>query len=205
MHKGVILLVKASNIDEAKDNTQEFMTQYGDGDVWDWYVIGGRWSGTLNSKAKEFFQKTEEHFKVTYPENTHNFISTKMVEEQAEAIKLIWTEIGGEGLNPYVRNSYNDFGYEDDVLPLSECKDVVLEWVKDVDAEAEVTWNKMLEAKAKEGLDMSPYYARKYADFKNDAFSFDTNVFDTETYSNNPIEAIENADQYFAVMIDMHN
>jgi hypothetical protein len=205
MHKGVILLVKASNTDEAKDKIQEFMTQYGDGDVWDWYVIGGRWSGTLNSKTKEFFDKAEEHFKLTYPDNKHNFISTKMVEEQTEALKNLWTEIGGEGLNPYARNSYNDFGYEDDVVPLSECIDVVIEWKKDLNEEAEIAWDKMLEAKKQEGHDMTPYYARKYADFKNDAFSFDTDVFDTETYSNNPTEAIENADQYFAVMVDMHN
>ena len=55
MHKGVILLIKASQRDEAKDKVQEFMVHYGDGDIWDWYVIGGRWSGTLNSKSKEFF------------------------------------------------------------------------------------------------------------------------------------------------------
>ncbi len=41
MHKGVILLIKASQRDEAKDKVQEFMVQYGDGDIWDWYVIGG--------------------------------------------------------------------------------------------------------------------------------------------------------------------
>jgi hypothetical protein len=30
MHKGVILLIKASEIDEAKDKVQEFMVQYGE-------------------------------------------------------------------------------------------------------------------------------------------------------------------------------
>jgi hypothetical protein len=30
-------------------------------------------------------------------------------------------------------------------------------------------------------------------------------VYDIETHTNNPDEAIKNADQYFAVMVDMHN
>lgn len=205
MHKGVILLIKTSDKNEAKDKVQEFMVQYGDGDIWDWYVIGGRWSGTLNSKSKEFFEKVDAHFKATYPENNPHFISTKMVEEQADALNTIWTEIGGEGSNPYNRNNYNDFGYDDDAMALSECKDVVMEWCKDVDIEAETAWNKMLEAKTIEGHDMSSYYARQYADFKNDVFCFDSNVFDTENYTNNPTQAFSEIDEYFAVMIDMHN
>jgi hypothetical protein len=205
MHKGVILLIKSSQIDEAKDKVQEFMVQYGEGDIWDWYVIGGRWSGTLNSKSKEFFEKSEAHFKATYSENNPYFISTKMVEEQADMLNAIWTEIGGEGLNPHTRNSYNDFGYDDDVVALSECKDVVIEWKKDIEAEAEITWNKMLEAKKKEGYDMSSYYAKRYAEMKYDEFCFDSNVYDTELQTNDPTQALENANEYFAVMIDMHN
>ena len=205
MHKGVILLIKASDKDEAKDKVQEFMVHYGDGDIWDWYVIGGRWSGTLNSKSKEFFVKAEEHFKVVYPDKENPFLTKSMVEEQHQALGDIWSVIGGKGLNPYVRNNYNDFGYDDDAIALSECKDVVIEWKKDIESEAETAWNKMLEAKTIEGHDMSSYYARQYADFKNDVFCFDSNVFDTENYTNNPTQAFENADQYFAVMIDMHN
>ena len=205
MHKGVILLIKTSDKDEAKDKVQEFMVQYGDGDVWDWYVIGGRWSGTLNSKTKEFFEKAEAHFKATYPERENEFISTDMVKEQADTLNTIWSEIGGEGSNPYTRNSYNDFGYDDDALPLSECKDVVLEWKKDIEVEAETAWNKMLEAKKEEGHDMSSYYAKRYAEMKYDEFCFESNVYDTELETNDPTQAIENADQYFAVMVDMHN
>jgi hypothetical protein len=91
------------------------------------------------------------------------------------------------------------------VVPLLECKEVVTEWCKDLDIEAEIAWNKMLEAKTIEGYDMSSYYARKYADFKNDVFSFESNVFDTENYTNNPAQAFQNAEEYFAVMVDMHN
>lgn len=53
MHKGVILLTKAKNREEAKAKAEEFLEPYGDGDVWDWYVIGGRWSGTLDNYSPE--------------------------------------------------------------------------------------------------------------------------------------------------------
>lgn len=83
--------MKASQIDEAKDKVQEFMVHYGDGDIWDWYVIGGVWSGTLNSKSKEFFVKAEEHFKVVYPDEENPFLTQSMVEEQHQALGDIWS------------------------------------------------------------------------------------------------------------------
>jgi len=206
MHKGVILLMKASDKDEVLEKTQAFMVQYGDGDVWDWYVIGGRWSGTLNSKSKEFFLKAEAHFKKMYPDKGDAFLSTKMVQEQAQALELIWESLEGEGLNPYARSSYDDFGNEDDILPLSTCTDVVKEWTKDLNQEAENYWAKMLEAKKPESaLDMSAYYANRYAEARYDEFCFESNVYDIENETNNPSQALEEVDEYFAVMIDMHN
>jgi len=208
MHKGVILLTKATDSDEAVVNVENFLEDYGDSKVWDWYVVGGRWSGTLNSKSKEFFEKSEEHFKATYPEYTNErpFLTTKMVEEQAAALETIWDTIGGIGKNPLARNQYTDRTGDDDTMPLTECLEVVKTWTKDFEKEAEVMWNKMTEAKAnKDGHDMSPYYASRYAELKHDMFCFESNVFDIETHTNNPDEAIKNADQYFAVMVDMHN
>jgi|LauGreDrversion4_2_1035121.scaffolds.fasta_scaffold12689_5 hypothetical protein len=205
MHKGVILLTKASDKDEAIENVNTFLEGYGDGRVWDWYVIGGRWSGTLNPKSSEFFLKSEAHFKKTYPE-MGEFLSTKMVQEQAEALKNIWEEIGGEGLNPYARNAYDNDGDDDDALPLSNCVRVVTEWTKDMNAEAETFWEKMLESKKPESEhDMSAYYANRYAECKYDEFSFESNVYDIDEQTNDPKDALENVDQYFAVMVDMHN
>lgn len=206
MHKGVILLTKATDSDEAVVNVESFLEDYGDGKVWDWYVVGGRWSGTLNAKTKEFFEKAETHFKAAYPDNQNPFLTTNMVEEQAAALQEIWEGLGETSKNPYSRNQYTDRTGDDDTMPLTECLEVVKTWTKDFEKEAEIVWNKMTEAKAnKDGRDMSPYYASQYAEFKHDMFCFESNVFDIETHTNNPDEAIKNADQYFAVMVDMHN
>lgn len=208
MHKGVIFLTKALDEDEAKQNVDNFMSDYGDGDVWDWYVIGGRWSGTLNAKTEEFFTKSEEHFKSVYPDNDHPFLTTNMVSEQKEALEKIWTELGGNGLNPYARNTYSSMGYNDDIVPLTTCIDVVNKWKKNLNEEAEALWNKILEAKEKSTsgeYDMSGYYAKRYAELKYDEFCFESNVFDIENHTNNPERALNTPDEYFAVMIDMHN
>lgn len=41
------MLVKASSAEEAESNMDEFLEYYGEGKVWDWNEIGGRWSGVL--------------------------------------------------------------------------------------------------------------------------------------------------------------
>lgn len=206
MHKGVILLAKASNRDEALTQVDSFLENYGDGDVWDWYVIGGRWSGTLNAKSKEFFVAAEKHFKQAYPEKENPFLTTAMVQEQSVALGEIWSSIGGVGLNPYTRDNYNSVGEDDDAIPLNDCVEVVKDWTRDTDAEAEELWNKMLEAKKEDAPhDMSAYYAKRYAEAKYDEFCFECNVYDIDEQTNNPAHALENADQYFAVMVDMHN
>lgn len=208
MHKGVLLLTKAGDREEAISKVEEFLSEHGDGKVWDWYVIGGRWSGTLNSKSKEFFQKVDVLFKEHYKDDS-KFVSTSMVSEQADKIKAIWTEMGGEGENPYIRSSYESMGYPDDCLPLSECIEVVERWVVDLKEKADEHWTKMLKAKEDEkGQEygtLSAYYARLYADYMYDSFSFESNVYDIEEYTNSPKGAIEEADKYFAVVVDMHN
>lgn len=51
MHKGIICLTRATNSDDAIGNVETFLEDYGNGNVFDWYTIGGRWSGALNQKS----------------------------------------------------------------------------------------------------------------------------------------------------------
>ncbi len=209
MHKGVICLTQAADRDEAVSNIESFLEQYGDGDVWDWYVIGGRWSGTLNAKTNEFFEKAKAHFAAAYPDNKQPFLTQNMVDEQAAALQKIWEEMGETSKNPYSRDQYKDVTGDDDVVLLSDCVDVVNDWKKDLNAEAEQYFQKMLEAREKENENptdtMSAYYAGLYRDCKYDSFSFESNVYDTVNYTNNPEEALKDPSKWYAVMVDMHN
>jgi len=211
MHKGVICLTKATDKDEAISNVESFLEQYGNGDVWDWYVIGGRWSGLLNPKHNLFQEKAEKHFKAAYPEKEHPFLTQNMVEEQSAALDTIWAEIGGTGKHPYQRDSYANGGADDDSVPMSTCLEIINEWKTDMRAEAEKHFEKMLEAREKEkGNDskfntMSAYYAGLYKDCLYDNFSFESNVYDIDEGTNNIETALENPDKYYAVVVDMHN
>jgi hypothetical protein len=209
MHKGVILLTKASDESEAIANVNSFLEQYGDGDVWDWYIIGGRWSGTLNTKNAEFLVKAKEFLVKKYPENGVGVIFDKNIKESAGELQKIWEELGQTDMNPYTRDQYNSEGASDDCLPLTECLGVIKEWIKDMNAEADEHFQNMVKArkeeKSKKGGTMSAYYAGLYKDAKYDRFCFESNIYDIVNETNNPVKALAEPDEYFAIIVDMHN
>lgn len=205
MHKGQIFLTKASDRDEAISNVREFLDEHQDR-VWDWYVIGGRWSGNLNPKSEEFYKLAEAHFKKMHPD-MGEFLTSSMISESAEVLQSIWSEeLGQQSENPYTRDSYSSDGNEDDILPLTECENRVKDWAKDLKAVAQENWDKMLASKKENGQhDLSAYYANRYAEAVYDEYCFDTNTYDIDNQTNDVLEALENANEYFAVMVDIHN
>lgn len=50
MHFVCLLAVEADSEAEARSMAESFLEPYGNGDVWDWYEIGGRWSGIFDGK-----------------------------------------------------------------------------------------------------------------------------------------------------------
>lgn len=209
MHKGVICLTQATDRDQAVSNVESFLEQYGDGHVWDWYVIGGRWSGTLNTKTKEFFEKSNAHFKKNYPKY-NNLLTQNMVNDEADALQKIWEELGQTTKNPFARDGYETNTENDDAVPLTDCIDIIKEWTFDVNLKADEYWAKMLaeyinEKDSQNGGTMSAYYAGLYRDLKYDNFSFESNVYDIVNYTNNPEEALKEPENWFAVMVDLHN
>ena len=79
MHKGIILLVKANSKENAEHKVTQFMEPHGDGQVWDWYVIGGRWnelySPTNLILAEDLLEKFETDFPpfaLVEPDSTWN-------------------------------------------------------------------------------------------------------------------------------------
>ena len=206
MHKGIICLTEANDREEAISKVDNFLEQYGDGDVWDWYVIGGRWSGTLSELNKKFNEKVREHLKNKYPNNIDNVIYQTNIDESKDELQELWVGMGGTTINPCNRDNYKADGHDDDCLPLSECIEVVNDWKIDLNDKAEEYFKKLLEARAeKDKYDMSAYYAGLYKNAKYDAFSFESNVYDIDNETNNPANALKNPAGWYAVMIDIHN
>jgi len=100
----------------------------------DWFVIGGRWSGALqnieeseegNDKwTKELHILLHGACKVVHPDNPiatqcYGF-TDKDIKENALAFQQAWEKHGGKGKNPYARDTYNNNGYEDDAMLITQ-------------------------------------------------------------------------------------
>lgn len=209
MHKGVILIVKATTSDEAVSAAKEHMDDYGDGDVWDWYVIGGRWSGTLNSRNKEF----EVLAKAIVPAGEHGFRSTTDIEAARPKLQAAWESLGETSVNPWSRDQYDKNRLGDDVLPLADCLAVVQDWHQDpvevgkAEEERAKLWLKSEEDGGRScsghpDWNMYGYTLGCAAKMFKQDFSFECNVYNTTMWN---FSIPDDPAGFYAVMIDMHN
>lgn len=214
MHKGVIILTKAENKVEAISNVEEFLEPYGDGQVWDWYQVGGRWSNTLAPKHDEFKKWANkfllEKQKISRPEIEGDWLTQDTVDKNQKELQEKWIALGMIGRNPFSDHySLPNEGADYDALPLKDCIDIVKNWCQSLEEVKEEYFEKVVEERKKEketentGWPMSAYYAKRYAEAAYGDFCFDTSVYDATTGEAETIP--ENIEEYWAVMIDMHN
>jgi gas vesicle protein len=204
MHKGVIILVKAVGDIDAKSQAEEFLESY-EGKVWDWYAIGGRWQGTLSPFLNKFNKEAKKILKKTKGKGqTQADIESKKLELQA-----LWESIGASGNNPYSDHYHNE-NSPYDVMPLKDCLKIVKEWSfnslekgKKMEEEAK-TWLTDLnnEGKPKNNYDMYGHSIKNAGEIYSQQFCFDCNVYNVET---GDYSIPENIEEYYAVMVDMHN
>jgi len=188
---------------DATAKVREFMEPFGDGDVWDWYVIGGRYSNILipTDKAKEYNEYANSILEPI--EGSPGFITQKEVEKKRPLLQAKWKALGLIGNCAHSDNyKLSDDGDAYDAVPLNDCLDKVKEWVKDVPAEIEETWKKLVKEKAK-GKGMIGYYAKELYNLDYGNFCFDSNVYDITELEAESIP--EDTAEYFAVMVDIHN
>ena len=209
MHKGVMLIVKADDADDAKSKVEEFLEGY-NGDVWDWYVIGGRWSGTLNKLNEKFMTAAKKFMGKKYEVKPKELMLTnERLEECADDLKAIWEKIGGTGKNPFARTG------ADDIMPLSECAEIVKKWKRDLVKEANIAFRQLCIHRKKEREarkrgekycgSTSAYYAGLYKEALYDNFCFDSNTYDIDGSTNDPTEALGSPEGRWVVMVDLHN
>ena len=210
MHKAVILLVEAKNEREASSKSCEFMERYRD-NVWDWYCIGGRWTGTL-SKYDPY----------TDPDNKETCFlcgGTGLRNDnlgRAERLKNPkygcngcgeYSEkngcIGkGSGLQLKSASKFKDIG---NILPLKDCLDVVKKWQqteKDGLKRLEDAKRWLKPENDKDDYSMYGYCVSIAGEILKQEFSFDTNVFNIE---NDDFSIPKDIEKFYAVVIDMHN
>ncbi len=214
MHKGVILIVTAVDADNAKLKAEEFLSDYRD-KVWDWYVIGGRWSGTLNPIQAKFMPLANKLMAKKYKVKPKELMLTQgRLNECADELKALWEKVGGTGKNPFARDAYADRTGADDIMPLSECAEIVKKWKLDLVKEANKAFRQLCIERKKEREarkrgekycgTTSAYYASIYKDATYDNFSFDSNTYDIDRGTNDPTFALAKPDGRWVIMVDMH-
>ena len=229
MHKGVMILVKAENKKDAISQVNDFMEPYGEGDIWDYYRVGGRWTNYLAPKEKYNNWHKKYLELIGFKEGSFG-VDCKTLEIHRDKIQKLWKDEGLQGKNPNWYNEGFNFdlpnvgGYYD-VLSLSECIDVVKDWAydywekhKELIANAEEwlegkgnnmfdkikekspdTWYEETE---KARRNMYAYDLKRAAEIAGEDFCFDCNVYNVveSDYS-----VPTNTEGYWVVMIDMHN
>ena len=152
MHKGIIILVKAENREDAKCKVDEFMESYGNGDVWDWYTVGGRWNGNLAPKEK--LEKFTEKVNKILVKSEEGWLFQSEVDKKQEDLQKAWEECGLEGLNSYCNHyKLDDDGNVYDIVPLESCLSTVQEWMRDLTKEKEELWKHRTAHHADNGSD----------------------------------------------------
>ena len=62
MHYIHLIAVEADNSEEAIKKAEQALIPYGDGDVWDYYEVGGRWNGELEGKDTLCYSENSDAF-----------------------------------------------------------------------------------------------------------------------------------------------
>lgn len=187
-HTGIILLVKAESRQQAVKYAKEFLADYGDWRVYDYYRIGGGWSGWLtnynprdNPANLEFCSCCNGSGKSPSNANDPCFPC------QGTGKSLKW-ELAS---------------YKGDVLPLRDVKEDVLKFLGSWREEALKRANEGIAKYEKEGDEsMLGFYLVQKGNLLRGAFSWYSTVYDVENESNGvPVRT----DGYWAVVVDMHS
>jgi hypothetical protein len=83
----------------------------------DWFVIGGRWSGTLRRTL--IGQPYQDAINDRFPKLA-GWYSDRDLEPHRAALDALWHEFGGDGASPFNRSAYEEWGYSDDAMPVDK-------------------------------------------------------------------------------------
>jgi hypothetical protein len=87
--------------------------------IYDWFVIGGRWSSNLYPQQlrEEFFIQANQ---LKMKEKELGCPNTVFLQNNRKQLDKLWQELGGKNANPITRDQHNDLGEEDDAQILSK-------------------------------------------------------------------------------------
>lgn len=200
MHKGIILLVKSESKEDVTHEVDSFLESY-QHSLWDWYVIGGRWTGVLdNYDPRKDPKNIEECYLCEGTGKRNDEIGKQARKENPE-----YTCNGCDGEGKRSKFTYEE--HENNIMPLKDCLDVVKEWQQDSEEEfnkmkkeAEERFGKKSERGYNKG--MYGYIIKNAGAMLSEDLTFDTNVYNTYEFDFSIPKDLEN---FYAVIVDIHN
>lgn len=214
MHYLLILINKAENEETALNNVENFLELF-EGDLFDYYKIGGRWNNYLAPKniKMEHEKWVKERFKDAFYKDGSYIIS--IIEEKDNRIEIQkkWIELGGKGLNPFF--SVHVFENEKqpyNIVPVKDCLDnikEVMRTVASIEAEREERWEELLKLRTEKRNPVSVQWA---ALALAKAYDLDLNEETTVYLIDENIEITDqninilndHLDEYYAIVVDIH-
>lgn len=214
MHYLLILINKAENEETALNNVENFLELF-EGDLFDYYKIGGRWNNYLAPKniKMEHEKWVKERFKdAFYKDGSYNI---SIIEEKDNRIEIQkkWIELGGKGFNPFF--SVHVFGNEKhpyNIVPVKDCLDnikEVMRTVASIEAEREKRWEELLKLRnEKENPVLVEWAALALAKAYDIDLNEETTVYlidkNVEITDQNINILNDHLDEYYAVVVDIH-
>jgi len=214
MHYLLILINKAENEETALNNVENFLELF-EGDLFDYYQIGGRWNNYLAPKniKMEHEKWVKEKFKdAFYKDGSYNI---SIIEEKDNRIEIQkkWIELGGKGLNPFF--SVHVFGNEKhpyNVVPVKNCLDNIKEMMRTVasiEAEREKRWEELLKLRNEK---RNPVLVEWAALALVKAYDINLNEETTVYFIDENVEITDqninilndHLDEYYAIVVDIH-
>lgn len=89
------------------------------GPICDWFVMGGRWSGHLQKiDGYDYYKSAMKLLGKKDGEYIH--MSEIADKDNQEMFQKVWEAHGKKGLHPLIRNTYEDNGYDDDCMLVTQ-------------------------------------------------------------------------------------
>lgn len=206
MHAVHLIAVVADNEEDAITAAESAIEGYGNGDVWDWFEVGGRWDGLLKDKNTLCYLEDPDEFRRAV---------TKALDYRNREFTNLRDRIVGKVLTAEDIGDTTDFG-----LPVDQDKKAeVAENISKSNKEVKFAFDKLMDAKSLEmyhaRMDLSfnghmvGYYLRKLGTLVADYYCFDSFFYDGEYGSTTPgdmwTRCGDDPGRQWLVVVDLHN
>ena len=203
MHYMHLIAIEAESPEEAVSGVKEAIEEYGEGDVWDWCEVGGRWGGELAGSNVLAYADNPEEF-----QSQLDGARSRRLHEMQELAQHFSSEV--VSMEPRESYSLNSSLYAPTHKRRSVLVSEVLQQILSMDPGADTS---SLTAVGEDETDidthMIGYYMRKLgsliADYYITASGFYDAAYGSPAFNNVGKRCKENPSQQYLVVMDLHN